>query len=84
MLEQSDTAIAFSVVMLMLSSIVTAVVQLISASPDLRGRNLASGPGNLFHQIEPAFRVRPRLRRKILENIDPSMTRLCPVVDRLS
>ncbi len=56
MLEQIDTAIAFSVVMLMLSLIVTAVVQVISALTDLRGRNLASGLGNLFHQIEPEFR----------------------------
>ncbi len=56
MLEQIDTAIAFSVVMLMLSLIVTAVVQVISALTDLRGRNLASGLGNLFHQVEPAFR----------------------------
>ena len=56
MLQQIDAAIAFSVVMLMLSLIVTAVVQVISALTDLRGRNLASGLGNLLHQIEPAFR----------------------------
>lgn len=56
MLQQIDTAIAFSVVMLMLSLIVTALVQVISALADLRGRNLASGLGNLLHQIEPELR----------------------------
>jgi hypothetical protein len=55
-LQQIDTAIAFVVVMLMLSLIVMAVVQMISALTDLRGRNLASGLANLLHQIEPDLR----------------------------
>jgi hypothetical protein len=58
MLQQIDTAIAFTVVMLMLSLIVTAAVQMISALTDLRGRNLAWGLQNLLRQIEPAFRVK--------------------------
>jgi hypothetical protein len=55
MLQQIDNAIAFSVVMLMLSLIVTAIVQAISAVTDLRGRNLASGLSNLLKtpQSEP-------------------------------
>jgi len=56
MLQQIDSAIAFSVTMLMLSLIITAVVQVIAALADLRGRNLASGLSNLFRQIEPQFR----------------------------
>ncbi len=56
MLQQIDTAIAFTVVMLMLSLIVTAAVQVVSALTDLRGRNLASGLQNLLRQIEPEFR----------------------------
>jgi hypothetical protein len=56
MLEQLDTAIAFTVVMLMLSLIITAVVQMISAVLDLRGRNLAAGLENLLRQIEPSLR----------------------------
>jgi hypothetical protein len=56
MLQQIDTAIAFTVVMLMLSLIVTAVVQMIAALTDLRGRNLASGLENLLRQIEPEYR----------------------------
>jgi hypothetical protein len=58
MLQQIDNAIAFSVVMLMLSLIITAVVQVITALTDLRGRNLASGLSNLLRQIEPEFRQR--------------------------
>jgi hypothetical protein len=58
MLQQIDNAIAFAVVMLMLSLIVTAIVQAISAVTDLRGRNLASGLSNLLNQIEPEFRVK--------------------------
>jgi hypothetical protein len=56
MLEQIDSVIAFSVVMLMLSLVVTALVQVISALTDLRGRNLASGLANLMHQIGPELR----------------------------
>lgn len=56
MLQQIDTAIAFTVVMLMLSLIVMAIVQVVSALTDLRGRNLASGLQNLLRQIEPEFR----------------------------
>jgi hypothetical protein len=56
MLQQIDTAIAFTLVMLMLSLIVTTAVQMISALTDLRGRNLASGLQNLLRQIEPGFR----------------------------
>lgn len=57
MLEQLDTAIAFTVVMLMLSLMITAVVQMISAVLDLRGKNLAKGLENLLRQIGPSLRV---------------------------
>jgi hypothetical protein len=57
MLEQLDTAIAFAVVMLMLSLMITAIVQMISAVFDLRGRNLASGLENLLRQVEPSLRA---------------------------
>jgi hypothetical protein len=40
MLEQVDIAIGFSVVMLLLSLLITVVVQAIAAVLDLRGRNL--------------------------------------------
>jgi hypothetical protein len=67
MLEQIDTAIAFSVIMLMLSLIVTALVQVIAALLDLRGRNLALGLRNLFQQIEPTFREKLSLRASVQE-----------------
>lgn len=57
MLQQIDTAIAFAVVMLMLSLLVMAIVQMVSALTDLRGRNLALGLQNLLQQIEPEFRA---------------------------
>jgi hypothetical protein len=50
-LEQLDSVIAFVVFMLMLSLVVTAVVQCISALLDLRGRNLARALTTLFKQI---------------------------------
>jgi hypothetical protein len=56
MLPQLDTAIAFVVVMLMLSLMVTAAVQMIAALLDLRGKNLVRGLTDLFHQISPDLR----------------------------
>src|SRR5437773_8367218 len=56
MLQQLDTAIAFVVVMLLLSLLVTALVQAISALLDLRGRNLTRALTDLFKQIDPELR----------------------------
>ena len=73
MLQQLDTAIGFSVVMLMLSLLVTAAVQVISAVLDLRGKNLVRGLADLFHQIDPGLRNSPAspstVVNKILEKI---------------
>jgi hypothetical protein len=60
MLQQLDTAIAFVVVMLMLSLLVTAIVQAISALLDLRGKNLARALTDLFKQIDSDFREAPK------------------------
>lgn len=57
MLQQLDTAIAFVVVMLLLSLLVTAIVQAISALLDLRGLNLTRALSDLFRQIEPELRA---------------------------
>jgi hypothetical protein len=56
MLQRIDTAIAFAAVMLMLSLIVMAIVQMVSARPIFAAGNLASGLENLVRQIEPEFR----------------------------
>jgi hypothetical protein len=59
MFQQLDIAIAFVVVMLMLSLLVTAVVQAISAFLDLRGKNLTRTLSNLFIQIDSGLAVSP-------------------------
>jgi hypothetical protein len=55
MLPQLDTAVAFVALMLMLSLLVTAMVQVIAALLDLRGRNLARALASLFEQIDPGL-----------------------------
>jgi len=55
MLQFVDTAIGFSVVMLMLSLLITAIVQAVSAALDLRGRNLAKHIEMLLYQVYPGF-----------------------------
>ena len=60
MFEQLDTAIGFAVVMLLLSLIITIIVQAVSAVLDLRGRNLVWGLTKLFHQIDPAFQAKAK------------------------
>jgi len=58
MLQQLDIAIAFVVLMLMLSLLVTAIVQAISAVLDLRGKNLVRALADLFKQIDPGLRAK--------------------------
>jgi hypothetical protein len=53
MLDQLNTAIGFVSVMLLLSMMITVVVQAISGLLDLRGNNLVWGLSNLFEQISP-------------------------------
>jgi hypothetical protein len=57
--------------MLMLSLIVTAVVQIIAPLLDLRGRNPALGLRSLFQQIEPAFREKLNLQTSVSRSIQP-------------
>jgi hypothetical protein len=57
MLEQIDIAVGFAVIMLLLSLIVTVIVQAIAAAFDLRGRNLVWGLTKLLHQISPEFEL---------------------------
>jgi hypothetical protein len=59
MFQQLDTAIAFVVVMLMLSLLVTAMVQAISALFDLRGKNLTRALSDLFRQIDSSLSAAP-------------------------
>jgi hypothetical protein len=59
MLQELDTAIAFVVLMLMLSLLVTAIVQAISALLDLRGKNLVRSLADLLKQIDAGLRAAP-------------------------
>ena len=56
MLQLMDTAIAFAVVMLLLSLLITAVVQAVSALLDLRGKILQKHIEMLLRQVSPGFR----------------------------
>ncbi len=53
MLDQLNTAIGFVSVMLLLSMVITVVVQAVSALLDLRGHNLVWALATLFEQIAP-------------------------------
>jgi hypothetical protein len=55
MFQQLDIAIGFVVVMLLLSLLVTAIVQAISAVFDLRGKNLLRALSDLLKQIDPGL-----------------------------
>lgn len=72
MLEKLDTLIAFAVVMLGLSLIITILTQIISAFLGLRGSNLLWGIKTLFSQLAPgliAAGLRPEaLAKDILQH----------------
>jgi hypothetical protein len=53
MLEHLDTTIAFSVVLLLLSLMITALVQMVVTLSGLRGRNLFWGVERLLRQVDP-------------------------------
>src|SRR5215831_10593403 len=53
MFEKLDTLIAFAVVMLGLSMIITILTQMLSAFLSLRGSNLLWGVETLFKQLAP-------------------------------
>jgi hypothetical protein len=55
MLQHVDTMIGFSVVMLLLSLLITVLVQWVSAILNLRGVNLLWGVTRLFQQLVPSL-----------------------------
>jgi hypothetical protein len=74
MLQQVDSAIAFAVVMLTLSLIITALVQIVNASFDVRGLNLVWALTRLFHEVDPSLRVEIG-KRRWYELFKPTMGR---------
>src|SRR5215472_8094956 len=63
MLDQLNTAIGFVSVMLLLSMVITILVQAISGLLDLRGHNLVWGLATLFNQISPEAKEEGKGRR---------------------
>src|SRR6516165_3264670 len=55
MLDTLDTVIAFAVIMTVLSLLITLVVQMVSATLSLRGKNLANALALTFQTIDPTI-----------------------------
>lgn len=70
LLKNVDTVLAFAAVMLILSLIVTTIVQMLASLLSLRGHNLVWGVSRLFQQLDPAFTktIADELLRKLLRH----------------
>jgi hypothetical protein len=55
MLSTLDTVVAFAVIMTVLSLLITLVVQMVSATLSLRGKNLANALALTFQTIDPSI-----------------------------
>jgi hypothetical protein len=55
MLNTLDTVVAFAVIMTVLSLLITLVVQMVSATLSLRGKNLANALALTFQTIDPSI-----------------------------
>src|ERR1044071_3933397 len=55
MLNTIDTVIGFAVIMTVLSLLITLVVQMVSATLSLRGKNLANALALTFQTIDPSI-----------------------------
>ena len=70
LLKNVDMVLAFAAVMLILSLIVTTIVQMLVTLLSLRGHNLVWGVSRLFQQFDPAFTrtIANELSRKLLRH----------------
>src|SRR5829696_4371576 len=59
-LEHLDTVIAFAVMMLLLSLIITSLVQMFAGLFNLRGKNLLWGTEQLLRQLDPRLTTEAR------------------------
>jgi hypothetical protein len=59
MLQNLDTMISYAVIMLILSLIITVLVQAVASAFELRGKNLMASLSKVLMQIEPALRSNP-------------------------
>src|SRR5262245_35648019 len=69
MLEKLDALIAFAVVMLGLSLIVTILTQITSATLGLRGSNLLWGLKTLFEELSPGLEKAGLIPRDLAQEI---------------
>lgn len=69
-LKNIDVVLAFAAVMLILSLIVTTLVQMVVSLLSLRGANLVRGVSQLFQQLDPSFTkaISDELSRKLLSH----------------
>ena len=68
MLDSLDTLIAFVLIMLVVSLVITIAVQMTSAALNLRGLNLLNGLSNAFAAIAPELKQNTKdLARLILK-----------------
>src|SRR5207249_9316470 len=66
MLDSLDTLIAFVLIMLVVSLLITIAVQMVSSALNLRGLNLLKGIGKAFEVILPDAATNPEQRAKDL------------------
>jgi hypothetical protein len=85
-LQQIDTAVAFAMIMLLLSLVITAVVQLVVSVLGLRGRNLLWAVAHLVEAVDPSQKDHAaELAREVLSHpvVATSTNRLLWLVDRM-
>ncbi len=56
MLQNLDTMVSFAAIMLILSLIITVLVQAVVSAFELRGKNLIASLTKMLLQVEPALR----------------------------
>lgn len=69
MLQNLDTVIAFAMIMLMLSLIITVLVQAVVAALELRGNNLIASLAKVLLQVEPSLRNNPAIAKEIAAKV---------------
>lgn len=69
MLQNLDTVIAFAMIMLMLSLIITVLVQAVVAALELRGNNLIASLAKVLLQVEPSLRNNPAIAKEIATKV---------------
>jgi len=81
LLEHLDTIIAFAVTMLLLSLIITTLVQMVAGLFNLRGQNLLWGTEQILKQLDPRLEAEARgLAERVLRHPALTNKRLAPAI----